>query len=81
MYNVSYKSIQLSKNHTFRAGMDVALSPKHSIGFLVSGTVTDNAFVKDNWLQMSNQGKLDSIINTTSNTDRGLTILVMTLTT
>ncbi|MFD2865440.1 outer membrane beta-barrel protein [Mucilaginibacter antarcticus] len=72
VYNVSYKSIQLSKNHTFRAGMDVALSPKHSIGFLVSGTVTDNAFVKDNWLQMSNQGKLDSIINTTSNTDRGL---------
>jgi iron complex outermembrane receptor protein len=71
-YNVIYKSIQVSKNHTFRLGTDVALSAKHTVGVLISGTVTDNALFKDNLLEMSNQGKLDSVITTTSTTDRSL---------
>ncbi len=71
-YNVIYSAIQVSKNHTFRAGVDVAVSSNHTIGVLVSGTVNENSFIKDNLLKMSNQGKFDSLINTTSNTSRGL---------
>jgi iron complex outermembrane receptor protein len=71
-YDVSYDAIQLGENHTFRLGTDVEVSSKHTIGVLISGTVTDNQYLKNNLLKMTNQGTLDSIISTVSNTDRGL---------
>jgi iron complex outermembrane receptor protein len=71
-YDVGYDAVQLSKNHTFRFGTDIAVAKNHTIGVLFSGTVTNNGYTKNNVLQMSNQGKLDSIITTNSITDRGL---------
>jgi iron complex outermembrane receptor protein len=72
VYDVSYDAVQVSKNHTYRFGTDVVVSPNHTIGFLISGTISNNNYVKNNVLNMSNQGKLDSVISTTSLTNRGL---------
>jgi len=70
-YNVAYHNIQKMQNHNFKAGLDYSLSAKQSIGFLVSGIVTDSKFIKDNTLKISNQNKLDSVIIAQSNLDRG----------
>ncbi|WP_184545229.1 TonB-dependent receptor [Mucilaginibacter sp. FT3.2] len=74
-YNVAYNNIQKSQNHNFKAGLDYSISAKHTIGFLVSGIVREDNFIKDNTLKISNQNKLDSIIVAQSTLDRGSSFL------
>jgi hypothetical protein len=74
-YNVDYNNIQKTYNHNFKIGADYSLSPKQTIGFLVSGIVREDKFVKDNSLKISNQNKLDSVIIAQSNLDRGSSFL------
>ncbi|RYU90807.1 hypothetical protein EWM62_09190 [Mucilaginibacter terrigena] len=71
-YNTTYNSIQEYQNHNFRLGTDFILSPGNSIGFLVSGFVNNNTFDKNNNLQISYQGVLDSTILANSNIDRDI---------
>jgi iron complex outermembrane receptor protein len=70
-YDVNYNVVLLKKSNTFRIGTDIAVSPKHTIGLLMSGTVDNYNNVKDNYLNISNQGNRDSVILTTTNIDRG----------
>ena len=74
-YNVAYNNIQKTQNHNFRFGADYALSSKQTIGFLVSGIVRKDAFVKNNDLKISNQNKLDSLITAQSNLVRSSSFL------
>ncbi|MEN0056750.1 MAG: TonB-dependent receptor [Mucilaginibacter sp.] len=74
-YNVDYNNTQHSYNHNFRLGADYSLSPKQTIGFLVSGIVREDNFLKDNNLKIANQGRLDSVIIAKSTLDRGSSFL------
>ena len=74
-YNVDYNNTQQSYNHNFKLGADYSLSPKQTIGFLVSGIVREDDFLKDNNLKISNQHKLDSVIIAKSTLDRGSSFL------
>jgi iron complex outermembrane receptor protein len=70
-YNSKYHSIQMNTTHSFRVGADYFLSASQTIGFIISGLVNDNDFVKNNSLKISNKGVLDSTIlaRTTINRD------------
>jgi iron complex outermembrane receptor protein len=70
-YYADYNSIRVKKTHTFRLGTDIALSRNHSIGLLISGTVDDFDYSKNNILSITNQGHLDSVISTTAKTNQG----------
>ncbi|MCC8424143.1 outer membrane beta-barrel family protein [Mucilaginibacter sp. UR6-11] len=72
-YAVNYYAIQQVHNQNFSIGTDYALSAKHTVGVLVSGTVNDDDFAKDNNLSIINNGVLDSTIITKSKLSRGLT--------
>jgi len=74
-YNVDYNNIQTSYNHNFKLGADYSISPKQTIGVLVSGIVREDDFLKDNNLKISNQNKLDSVIIAKSTLDRGTSFL------
>jgi outer membrane receptor protein involved in Fe transport len=74
-YNVGYNNTQHSYNHNFRLGADYSLSPKQTIGFLVSGIIREDDFLKDNNLKISNQNRLDSVIIAKSTLDRGSSFL------
>jgi iron complex outermembrane receptor protein len=71
-YDVNYYATQQGYVHNFRIGTDYALSTKHTIGVLVSGTINDDDFVKNNVLNVTNNGVLDSTISTKSKLNRGL---------
>ncbi|MDB4927455.1 outer membrane beta-barrel protein [Mucilaginibacter sp.] len=70
-YDVNYSATQLGKSHNFRLGTDIVISHNSTLGFLVSGTVNNNDYIKNNVLNISNQGKLDSTISTMSKPNRG----------
>ncbi|HEY8928453.1 MAG TPA: outer membrane beta-barrel protein [Mucilaginibacter sp.] len=69
-YHVDYKTTQKSQNNNFNIGADFFISPAQTIGFLVNGFSRQDSFVKDNQLDISNQGKLDSIITASSDLSR-----------
>jgi hypothetical protein len=71
-YDVNYDATLQGYVHNFRIGTDYALSTKHTIGVLVSGTINDDDFVKNNVLNVTNNGVLDSTISTKSKLNRGL---------
>lgn len=71
-YNLTYYNTRESFNHTFRLGTDLFLSPAHTLGILVSGTVNNNNNSKDNSLRILNRGVLDSTISTVSVLKRNL---------
>lgn len=70
-YNVDYNNIQKTYNHNFKLGADYSISPKQTIGVLVSGIVREDNFLKNNDLKISNQKQLDSVIIAKSKLDRG----------
>lgn len=72
-YDSRYYTTRESFNHTFRLGSDFFLSPNHTLGVLVSGTVNNSNFLKDNLLRITNNGKFDSTIVTMANLKRNLT--------
>jgi iron complex outermembrane receptor protein len=72
-YDVDYNSVQKSQNNSFGIGTDYYLSPTQTIGFLVTGSIIDDSYTKDNILQINNQGVLDSTITANSNLNRHLT--------
>jgi len=74
-YNVDYNNIQKTYNHNFKLGADYSISPKQTIGVLVSGIVREDDFLKDNNLKISNQKQLDSVIIAKSKLDRGSSFL------
>lgn len=74
-YNTAYKNTQESLNHNFRLGVDYFLTPNHTIGVLVNGIVSNNDFIKNNTLQIYNQGKLDSTILAGSTINRDISSL------
>lgn len=71
-YDSKYYTTRESFNHTFRLGSDFFLSPKHTLGVLVSGTFNNSDYIKDNSLLISNNGTFDSTIVTTANLKRDL---------
>nr|WP_255486974.1 TonB-dependent receptor [Mucilaginibacter sp. SP1R1] len=74
-YNVDYNNTQKSYNHNFKVGADYTVSSNQTIGFLVSGIIREDDFLKDNNLKISNQNKLDSVIIAKSTLDRGTSFL------
>lgn len=71
-YNVDYNTVYQGPKQVFSLGADLALSKKHTIGVLFSGSIVDNEYTKDNRLKISNAGMLDSTISTKSKLSRGL---------
>ena len=74
-YNVDYNNIQKTYNHNFKLGADYSISPKQTIGVLMSGIVREDNFLKNNDLKISNQKQLDSVIIAKSKLDRGSSFL------
>jgi iron complex outermembrane receptor protein len=74
-YDVNYYATQQGYVHNFKIGTDYALSTKHTIGVIISGTINDDDFVKNNVLNVTNNGVLDSTISTKSRLNRGLSNL------
>ncbi|PJJ80345.1 outer membrane beta-barrel family protein [Mucilaginibacter auburnensis] len=74
-YNSRYYTTRESFNHTFRLGSDFFLSPKHTLGVLVNGTINNSTYQKDNFLSISNNGRFDSTIVTMANLKRNLSNL------
>lgn len=69
-YDVDYNAVERDKNNTFGFGTDYNISANHVIGFLVTGSVVDVNFMKDNNLKIYNQSALDSTITSNSNLNR-----------
>ncbi len=69
-YNTSYNSVQDIYNSAFVIGTDFFVSPKHTIGFLVNGLITDESYKKNNDLNIYNQSVFDSTITANSNLAR-----------
>jgi len=69
-YRVDYKSTQKSENNAFNLGADYFITPTQIVGFLVNGFSRQDDFIKDNSLNISNQGVLDSIITAESKLGR-----------
>jgi len=61
-YYSDYHSVVVDQVHTFGLGTDFYLSPRHTLGFIVSGLFIDDDFVKHNTLQLYKQGLLDTDI-------------------
>jgi iron complex outermembrane receptor protein len=71
-YDSRYYTTRESFNHTFRLGSDFFFSPNHTLGVLISGTVNNSNFLKDNLLRITNNGTFDSTITTMTNLKRDL---------
>jgi len=69
-YRVDYKSTQKSENNAFNLGTDYFITPTQTVGFLVNGFSRQDDFIKDNSLNISNQGVLDSMITAESKLGR-----------
>ncbi|MFD0750666.1 outer membrane beta-barrel protein [Mucilaginibacter calamicampi] len=74
-YDSRYYTTRESFNHSFRLGSDFFLSPNHTLGFLVSGTINNSDYLKDNELRISNSGRFDSTIVTMASLKRNLATL------
>lgn len=70
-YDVNYYVTQQGYNHSFRVGTDYAISTNNTIGVLISGTINNYDYNKNNILNIANQGVLDSTISTKSKLNRG----------
>jgi hypothetical protein len=71
-YNTMYSSVYENLTHNFSLGTDFFLSPKQTIGFLVSGNLNRTDYQKDNTLAIYNQGVKDSTIKAYSDLDRDI---------
>jgi hypothetical protein len=71
-FHVNYKTVQKINTDNFGIGADYLISPNQTIGFFVTGAFTGSNIVKNNNLQISNQGLLDSTIVANSNLNRHL---------
>ena len=69
-YNTDYKSIQKRTDNVFNIGADYYLSPGQTVGFLVSGSITDANITKNNNLGIYTQSLLDSTIKANSGLNR-----------
>ncbi|HEY8782852.1 MAG TPA: TonB-dependent receptor [Mucilaginibacter sp.] len=69
-YNTGYNSVQKHSDNVFSLGTDYYLSPDQTIGFLVTGLITDANIIKNNNLKIYNQSVLDSTITANSNLNR-----------
>ncbi|MDB5140218.1 MAG: hypothetical protein JWR12_2134 [Mucilaginibacter sp.] len=72
-YHVDYNAIQLNHNNNFSLGTDYFISPNQTIGFLVSGSIIDDSFTKNNNLKIFNQSVPDSTIIANSDVKRHIT--------
>lgn len=71
-YNTMYRSVYENLTHNFRLGTDFFLSPRHTIGFLVSGNISNTDYQKNNTLSIYNQNVKDSTIKAYSTLDRDI---------
>lgn len=71
-YNVDYYTTQKKYISNFKAGADYYLTDKQTLGVLVFGSISNNAYMKQNNLDISNNGKLDSAIYTNSALNRDI---------
>lgn len=71
-YDVRYNTVYQGSKQNYSVGADYAISKKHTIGILVEGVITNNNYSKNNHLNMSNDGVLDSTISTKSRLHRRL---------
>jgi iron complex outermembrane receptor protein len=69
-YNTNYNSVQKRNENAFSAGADYYLSRGQTVGFLVSGFITDANIIKNNNLKIYNQSLLDSTITANSGLNR-----------
>jgi len=74
-YNVDYNAVLKNNTNNFNLGTDFYLSPNSTIGFLINGGVRNENIVKDNDLQILNQGVLDTTVVANSNVNRHITRL------
>ncbi|TWR27442.1 TonB-dependent receptor [Mucilaginibacter pallidiroseus] len=71
-YRSAYHNIQVGQTNYYRAGADFFLSPKHTVGVLVTGFSNNFDFKKDNRLDIKNNSVLDSTVLANSTIDRKL---------
>jgi len=71
-YDVNYYTTNQGYKQSYNLGADYALTSNHTIGILLSGTINNYNYKKNDVLIISNFGKLDSTIYTNSNLNRGL---------
>ena len=69
-YDVDYHATEKINNNNFRIGTDYFVSPGHTIGFLVNGSVEEDNYIKQDNLNIYNQSVLDSTIAANSLVNR-----------
>jgi len=72
-YDIDYYTTYQGSKQSYNMGADYAISDKHTVGILLSGTIDGYNYRKNNVLNITNSGVLDSIISTKSKLNRGLT--------
>jgi iron complex outermembrane receptor protein len=73
--DVNYKSTSYTKINNYNAGVDYSITPKQSIGALFYGYHNQAGIDKFSTTDIKNNGSLDSVLNTQSHIDRGITNL------
>ena len=71
-YNSNYYNTQQLTIHNFKAGADYFITPNHTLGIIISGTIDNRDIAKTNSLQISNHSTLDSLIAANSRLSRDL---------
>jgi iron complex outermembrane receptor protein len=71
-YNTLYRSVYESVTHNLRLGTDFFITPKHTIGFLITGNLNNTDYQKNNMLTIYNQNVKDSTIKALSTLDRDI---------
>jgi outer membrane receptor protein involved in Fe transport len=69
-YHVNYNNIQNITINTFGLGTDYYLSPTQTVGFLISGSIIGDRYMKNDQLAIENYGVPDSTITAKSNVRR-----------
>ncbi len=69
-FDMRYRSVNNSKNHSFNAGVDWAISPNQNLGVLFYGYANLSGIDKRNTTYVKTNSVLDSTVSTLSDIDR-----------
>jgi len=72
-YDLDYKNLFSNQNYGFNGGADYKITPKQTVGIQAYGYTNDLGGKKTNTTDISNNGVMDSVIDTKSYTTRKIT--------
>lgn len=71
-FGVDYRSVNTLRSNNFNVGADYAISPNQTLGAMVYGNINNASINKNNITHITNNGQVDSVVNTHSDIGRDI---------